>query len=102
MAEALLTISAKGFGVTGVTAPDGRLSGIITDGDLRRHMDGLLDHRADQVMTRGPRTIGPDALAAAALAEMQARRITSLFAVSDTGHPRGILHIHDCLRAGVG
>lgn len=101
MADALLTISQKSFGVTGVTDAAGRLTGIITDGDLRRHMQGLLDHSAAEVMTRGPRTIGPDALAEAAVAEMQARRITSLFVVSDRGLPLGLVHIHDFLRAGL-
>lgn len=100
MAEALLTISAKGFGVTGVVDGDGALVGIITDGDLRRHMDGLLTHNAAEVMTRAPRTIAPGALAEAALAQMQDRKITCLFAVDD-GRPQGILHIHDCLRAGM-
>ena len=100
MSDALLTISQKGYGVTGVTGPDGALAGIITDGDLRRHMQGLLDLRAHEVMTPDPRVIGPDALAESALAEMQARKITCLFAVED-GRPRGILHIHDCLRAGL-
>ena len=100
MAEALLTISRKGFGVTGVTDGDGRLVGIITDGDLRRHMQGLLDHTAAEVMTRNPRTISPDALAEAALAQMQENKITTLFAVRE-GRPAGILHIHDCLRAGI-
>lgn len=100
MAEALLTISAKGFGVTGVVDGDGALVGIITDGDLRRHMDGLLTHKAAEVMTRAPRTIAPGALAEAALAQMQDRKITCLFAVDD-GRPQGILHIHDCLRAGM-
>ena len=100
MAEALLTISAKGFGVTGVVDDAGALAGIITDGDLRRHMDGLLTHTAAEVMTRAPRTISPDALAEAALAEMQDRKITCLFAVRDA-RPEGILHIHDCLRAGM-
>lgn len=100
MSEALLVISQKGFGVTGVTDAEGRLSGIITDGDLRRHMQGLLDHRADEVMTRAPRVIATEALAEAALAEMQARKITCLFAV-EAGLPRGILHIHDCLRSGM-
>ncbi|MCQ0969026.1 KpsF/GutQ family sugar-phosphate isomerase (plasmid) [Paracoccus sp. TK19116] len=101
MSEALLTISQKGFGVTGVKNDDGRLVGIITDGDLRRHMDGLLDHSAAEVMTRAPRTIRPEALAEAALAEMQDRRITCLFALDGEGQPAGILHIHDCLRAGM-
>ena len=100
MAEALLTISAKGFGVTGVVDGDGALVGIITDGDLRRHMDGLLTHNAAEVMTPAPRTIAPGALAEAALAQMQDRKITCLFAVDD-GRPQGILHIHDCLRAGM-
>lgn len=101
MSDALLTISQKGFGVTGVTDERGRLVGIITDGDLRRHMQGLLDRRAEQVMTESPRTIPPEALAEAALAEMQARKITCLFAVDEVGAPLGILHIHDLLRAGI-
>lgn len=100
MTEALLTISRTGFGVTGVAGPDGRLVGIITDGDLRRHMQGLLDHTAAEVMTRNPRTISPDALAEAALAQMQENKITTLFVVRE-GRPAGILHIHDCLRAGI-
>ncbi|MDF3606938.1 KpsF/GutQ family sugar-phosphate isomerase [Paracoccus sp. DMF-8] len=99
MSDALLVISQKGFGVTGVTDGSGALVGIITDGDLRRHMQGLLDQTAAQVMTRNPRTIQSDALAESALAEMQDRKITSLFAVQD-GRPVGILHIHDFLRIG--
>ncbi|HHY01406.1 MAG TPA: KpsF/GutQ family sugar-phosphate isomerase [Paracoccus sp.] len=100
MTDTLLEITRKGFGVTGVTDGAGRLVGIITDGDLRRHMDGLLDRRAGEVMTRNPRSILPEALAESALAEMQGSKITSLFAVRD-GVPQGILHIHDCLRAGM-
>ncbi len=104
MAEALLTISQKGFGVVGVTDADGLLAGIITDGDLRRHMAGLLDHRAGEVMTRSPRTIGPNALAEEAVALMNAKRITCLFVVDPhaPGRVEGLLHIHDCLRAGLG
>ncbi|WP_199260633.1 KpsF/GutQ family sugar-phosphate isomerase [Paracoccus binzhouensis] len=101
MADALLTISQKSFGVTGVTNAEGTLTGIITDGDLRRHMQGLLDHNAAEVMTRNPRTIGPDQLAEAALAEMQSRRITSLFVVTPEGRPVGLIHIHDFLRTGM-
>ncbi|WP_290691311.1 MULTISPECIES: KpsF/GutQ family sugar-phosphate isomerase [unclassified Haematobacter] len=103
MSDALLTMSRLGFGVTGVTEADGTLAGIITDGDLRRHMAGLLDRRADQVMTPAPRTIGPDALAERALAVMQDRRITVLFVVEPEGsrNPVGLIHIQDCLRAGV-
>ncbi|MDT1060714.1 KpsF/GutQ family sugar-phosphate isomerase [Paracoccus sp. CPCC 101403] len=100
MSDALLVISQKGFGVTGVVDPDGRLSGIITDGDLRRHMEGLLDHRASEVMTRNPRTISPESLAETALAEMQGRKITSLFVLEDQ-KPAGLLHIHDFLRTGM-
>jgi arabinose-5-phosphate isomerase len=81
----------------------GHLAGIITDGDLRRHMEGLLARSAAEVMTRAPRTITPGALAETALGLMQDRKITCLF-VADQGSapiPRGILHIHDLLRAGV-
>ena len=103
MSEALLVISAKGFGCVGVTDADGRLSGIITDGDLRRHMgESLLKRTVEQVMTVGPQTIRPRALAAEALNQMNAGKpqITSLF-VTENGRAVGILHIHDCLRAGV-
>ncbi len=103
MSDALLAISRKGFGVVGVTDEAGSLVGIITDGDLRRHMDGLLGRTAAEVMTAAPRTIGPEALAEQALALMNERKITCLFVVDpDAGGPAvGILHIHDCLRAGV-
>lgn len=103
MSEVLLAMSRSGFGVVGIADPAGALVGIITDGDLRRHMDGLLDRNAGDVMTPSPRTIGPDSLAAKALATMQAAKITSLFVVDPEGsrNPVGLLHIHDCLRAGV-
>ncbi len=103
MSEALLSISQKGFGVVGVTGPDGVLVGVVTDGDLRRHMEGLLGLTAEQVMTANPRTIRPDALAEEAVAEMNERKITCLFVVdpANGGRAQGILHIHDCLRAGV-
>lgn len=100
MPEALLVISQKGFGVVGVCDADGCLTGIVTDGDLRRHMEGLLSHSAAEVMTHSPRTIAPEALAEAAVAVMNERKITCLFAVEGC-RPVGILHIHDCLRAGV-
>jgi len=103
MSDALLTISQKGFGVLGVLDDDHRLAGVITDGDLRRHMDGLLDRTAGDVMTRAPRTIGPDALAEEAVAVMNEKQITCLFVVDPAGSDRvaGLLHIHDCLRAGI-
>ena len=103
MSEALLIISAKGFGVVGVTDADGYLLGVVTDGDLRRHMDGLLSLTAGQVMTVGPRTIGPGSLAEKAVAVMNDKKITCLFVVDPevSRAPVGIIHIHDCLRAGV-
>lgn len=103
MGDALLEMSHKGFGVVGVTDEGGRLVGIVTDGDLRRHMAGLLDRRVADVMTRAPRTISTTALASEALGVMNARKITTLFAESPDapGIPAGILHVHDCLRAGV-
>ena len=103
MADALLVMTNKGFGVVGVTDATGRLTGIVTDGDLRRHMDGLLGHTAAEVMTRAPQTIAPGALAEAAVAVMNERKITCLFVLDPAanGRPLGILHIHDCLRAGV-
>ena len=100
MSDTLLTISQKGFGVGGVMDAKGYLQGIITDGDLRRHMTGLLDMTAGQVMTSQPRTVRPDALAAEAIGVMEGK-ITCLFVVDDDMKTQGILHIHDCLRAGV-
>lgn len=105
MSEALLTMSQKGFGVVGVSGAQGALQGIVTDGDLRRHMDGLLDLTVDDVMTQNPRTIAPGALAEEALALMtlESPKITCLFVVDPEGDNTalGILNIHDCLRAGV-
>lgn len=103
MSDALITISQKGFGVVGVTDKEGSLVGIITDGDLRRNMDGLLSMSAEKVMTPSPKTIEADALAESAVAEMNERKITCLFVANgDASKPLGIIHIHDCLRAGVG
>jgi arabinose-5-phosphate isomerase len=104
MSDALIEISQKGFGVSGVTDDDATLLGIITDGDLRRHMQGLLDNSAHDVMTKDPTTIAPDALAEEAVAIMNQRKITCLFVVDPAkGHrAEGLLHIHDCLRAGLG
>ncbi|MBK8438859.1 MAG: KpsF/GutQ family sugar-phosphate isomerase [Rhodobacter sp.] len=101
MSEALLTMTRAGFGVVGVTDQKGHLVGIVTDGDLRRHMDGLLTMTAGQVMTRGPRTAPSGDLAVEALALMNERKITCLLVTDEAGRPTGVLHIHDCLRAGV-
>ncbi len=102
MAEAILVMTTKSFGCVGVTDDAGTLIGIVTDGDLRRHMsDGLLGVAVDTVMSARPKTIRPQALAAEALGLMNALSITSLFAVDEEQRPLGILHIHDCLRAGI-
>ena len=101
MQKVLIEMTAKRFGCVGVTAQDGTLLGIITDGDLRRHMgDFLLEQTAEEVMTANPITIGVNMLAPEALHIMQEKSITSLFVV-DKHVPVGILHIHDLLRAGV-
>ena len=102
MTETLLVMTQKGFGVAGVVDGEGRLTGIITDGDLRRHMQGLLESRAADVATRDPHTIAPGALAQEALQLMNARKITCLFVtVPGDRRPLGILRMHDCLRAGL-
>jgi arabinose-5-phosphate isomerase len=101
MSEALLTMTAKHFGCVGVLDARERLIGIVTDGDLRRHMQAnLLTLTARQVMTPDPVTIRPGALAAEALGVMNLRAITALFAV-EAKQVVGIVHIHDCLRAGI-
>jgi arabinose-5-phosphate isomerase len=102
MSDAILVISAKSFGSVGILDDAGRLAGIITDGDLRRHMaPGFIDKLVDQVMTPMPLTVPPDSLAAEALEIMGSAKITSLFVVED-GRPVGILHVHDALRIGLG
>lgn len=104
MDRALLLMTEKRFGCLGVIDAAGRLIGIVTDGDLRRAMGpDLLSRQVGAIMTRSPRTIAPDALAAEALQAMNAveRPITSLFVLDQEGRPLGILHIHDLLRAGV-
>ena len=102
MGNVLLEISQKGFGVVGVVDTARQLQGIITDGDLRRHMDGLLDLSAGDVQTNDPTTVQAGALAEEALGIMNARKITCLFVTDQSGSVEGLLHIHDCLRAGLG
>jgi arabinose-5-phosphate isomerase len=105
MGDALLTMTASSFGCVGVMDQNGRLAGVITDGDLRRHMSpDLVKRPADAIMTPGPKTIRPGALAEEALAIMNERTITSLFVVDEeagNGVAIGIVHVHDCLRAGI-
>lgn len=101
MSEALVLMTEKSFGCLGVVDAEGKLIGILTDGDLRRNMgDGLLKAEISKVMTRSPKTIAPDALASAALNTLNTAKITALFVVEDE-RPVGIVHIHDLLRLGV-
>jgi len=101
MSEAILTMSERPFGCVGIVDAEGALVGIITDGDLRRHMQGnLLQLTARQVMTPAPKTIRPQALAAEAVGHLNANRILSLFVV-EGGRPVGLVQLYDCLRAGV-
>ena len=105
MKETLLEITSKRLGVTGVTDNQGRLVGVITDGDLRRGLDPKGDIfllKAKDLMTRNPQTISANDLAARALAVMEELSITSLFVLQDGGSkPSGILHLHDLLKAGI-
>lgn len=101
MSEAIVVMTEKALGCLGVVDGHGFLQGIITDGDLRRHMgNGLLDRRAGDIMTPAPKTVTPDLMASAALEIINASAITALFVVENE-RPVGIIHIHDLLRAGV-
>jgi len=101
MAEAVVEMSSKGFGCVGITEATGTLAGIITDGDLRRHMrPDLLEARVDEIMTPSPKTVRPDQLASEALEIINASEITALI-VTEAGKPLGIVHFHDLLRAGI-
>ncbi|MDD9729427.1 KpsF/GutQ family sugar-phosphate isomerase [Mameliella sp. AT18] len=99
MSETLLVMSQKGFGVAALVE-DGRLTGIITDGDLRRNMEGLMERRAGEVATRGPLVTAPDTLLIEALGIMNTTKRTVLL-VTEEDRLVGLLHIHDALRAGV-
>ena len=106
MQVALIEMSSKRLGVTGVVTEQGELAGIITDGDLRRGLErekNLLSLTVQDVMTRNPRTIEKEALAAQALQVMEQYSITSLFIVAASGlkKPEGIIHLHDLLKAGM-
>ncbi|MGE0064062.1 MAG: SIS domain-containing protein [Xanthobacteraceae bacterium] len=101
MSDAVVEMTAKGLGCVGILDAHGMLVGIITDGDLRRHMEpGLLDRKVDEVMTRNPKTVRPDQLATEVLEMLNAAKITTLF-VAEGRKPIGVLHMHDLLRAGV-
>ena len=103
MQEALLVMTSKMLGCVGILASDGRLEGIITDGDLRRCLSpDVMNKKVVEVMTRNPKTIAPDVLAVVALNTMNntGKGITQLFVIQDD-KPIGVIHLHDCLRAGV-
>jgi arabinose-5-phosphate isomerase len=101
MTEAIVVMTEKALGCLGVVDDNGFLKGIVTDGDLRRHMgNGLLSRRVQEIMTPAPKTVSPDLLASAALEIINSSKITTLFVV-ENGRPVGIIHIHDLLRAGV-
>jgi arabinose-5-phosphate isomerase len=101
MSEAIVEMSAKGFGCVAVIEATGKLAGVITDGDLRRHMRAdLLQAMVDDVMTASPKTVRPDQLASEALQILNASKITALIVV-EADRPVGIVHFHDLLRAGV-
>jgi arabinose-5-phosphate isomerase len=101
MSDALVEMSAKGFGCVGITGTAGDLVGIITDGDLRRHMrPDLLEARVEDVMTKGPDTVRPDQLASEALEMLNSKKRTVLLVV-EVRRAVGVVHMHDLLRAGV-
>ena len=101
MSEAVVEISTKGFGCVGVMDDAGRLSGIVTDGDLRRHMrPDLMTAAVADIMTSAPRTVPEDMLAAEALELLNSRKITAVFVVDGESRPVGIIHLHDLLRVG--
>jgi arabinose-5-phosphate isomerase len=100
MQNAILELSRKGFGCVAITDADGALVGIITDGDIRRHIgSNLLAMTVDEVMTKGPKTASPDTLVATALQTINNSAITSLMVV-EGGRPVGLIHLHDLLRIG--
>ena len=100
MQDALITMTAKGFGIAAVCR-DGRLTGVISDGDLRRHMHHLMEKQAGDIASENPVTVSAEQFAAEALNIMNTRKISVLMVVDAENMPIGILHIHDLLRAGV-
>ena len=101
MGETLIEMTSKGYGVAAVVGSDGRLVGVVTDGDLRRNMADLMNRTAGGIANPDPVTIAPDMLAAEAMAVLQARKISVLVVLGEDARPVGVLHIHDLLRAGV-
>ncbi|WP_261391726.1 SIS domain-containing protein [Roseovarius atlanticus] len=100
MSEVLLTMTSKGFGIA-ILVQDGRVAGVITDGDLRRNMDGLMARSPAKIANPSPVTVRPDLLAAEALALLNTHKIGALLVIDAEDRPIGVLHLHDLLRAGV-
>ena len=100
MQDVLITMTSKGFG-TAAVCQDGRLMGVVSDGDLRRHMHHLMQKTAGEIATINPITVTKKQFAAEALNIMNMRKISVLVVVDDAHHPVGVIHIHDLLRAGV-
>ena len=100
MEHGILEMTQKGFGIAAV-CEQGRLTGVITDGDLRRHLNGLMAKSVAEVASRTPKSIHPDALASEALGIMNGSKISALCVTDAQGQLVGLIHIHDCLRAGV-
>ncbi len=104
LAEALLEVTRKGLGMTAVVDGQQRILGVFTDGDLRRALDRnahMHDTTVDEVMSRGPKTIRAEQLAVDAVTLMQEFSITALLVAEDDGRLRGVVHLHDLLKAGV-
>jgi arabinose-5-phosphate isomerase len=106
MAEVIMTMTSKSFGIAGVIGADGRLSGVITDGDLRRHIADLASKAAGEVMTANPRLVAASMIAEDALKFLNVAKVTALFVVEDGaetsgGVPVGLVHVHDFLRLGL-
>ena len=101
MVDVFLEMSKKGFGTVAITKSDNVLLGVITDGDLRRNIDGLMIKYCNDIMTPNPHVVTKEVLASSALSLMNKEEISSVFVVDKENKVLGILHIHDCLRAGV-
>jgi arabinose-5-phosphate isomerase len=102
--DALFEITSKRLGITGVVDGGGKLTGVITDGDLRRGLESRGDifrYNANQLMTRNPKNIAADSLAAEAVSLMEQHSITCLFVLQDDCKPVGVIHLHDLLKAGL-
>lgn len=101
MSEVLLAMTGRGFGLACVVDAAGLLTGVISDGDIRRHIDGLMGKVAGDIATRTPQVVPPEMLAVEALAMMNDRKVTALVVVDEAGHPVGLLRLHVLLKAGL-